>query len=69
MALMGRRWKTLMKPACDSGGGENGIALTKRSLGQVRSFSRSEKLWLKIHTGSSRTVYSNWVEKALLFPS
>ncbi len=35
----------------------------------VRSFSRPEKLWLKIHTGSSRTVYSYWVEKARLFPN
>ncbi len=37
---------------------------------RVRSFSRPEKLWLKIHTGSSGTVYSYWVEsggKALLF--
>jgi hypothetical protein len=36
---------------------------------RVRSFSRPEKLWLKIHTGSSGTVYSYWVEKALLFPN
>ncbi len=35
----------------------------------IRSFSQPEKLWLKIHTGSSRTVYSYWVEKALLFPN
>jgi hypothetical protein len=35
----------------------------------VRSFSRPEKLPLKIHTGSSGTVYSYWVEKALLFPN
>jgi hypothetical protein len=35
----------------------------------VRSFSRPEKLWLKIHTGSSGTVYSYWVEKARLFPN
>ncbi len=33
----------------------------------VRSFSRPEKLPLKIHTGSSGTFYSYWVEKALLF--
>jgi hypothetical protein len=38
-------------------------------LTRVRSFSRPEKLWLKIHTGSSGTVYSYWVEKALLFPN
>jgi hypothetical protein len=35
----------------------------------VRSFSRPEKLLLKIHTGSSGTIYSYWVEKALLFPN
>jgi hypothetical protein len=34
---------------------------------RVRSFSRPEKLRLKIHTGSSGTFYSYWVEKALLF--
>ncbi len=34
---------------------------------RVRSFSRLEKLPLKIHTGSSGTIYSYWVEKALLF--
>jgi hypothetical protein len=33
----------------------------------VRSFSLPEKLPLKIHTGSSGTVYSYWVEKALPF--
>ncbi len=33
------------------------------------SFSRPEKLPLKIHTGSSGTIYSYWVEKALLFPN
>ncbi len=36
---------------------------------RVRSFSRPEKLPLKIHTGSSGTIYSYWVEKALLFPN
>jgi hypothetical protein len=36
---------------------------------RVRSFSRPEKLPLKIHTGSSRAIYSYWVEKALLFPN
>jgi hypothetical protein len=36
---------------------------------RVRSFSQPEKLPLKIHTGSSGTVYSYWVEKALLFPN
>jgi hypothetical protein len=35
---------------------------------RVRSFSRPEKLPLKIHTDSSGTFYSYWVEKALLFP-
>ncbi len=38
-------------------------------MGIPRSFSRPEKLWLKIYTGSSGTVYSYWVEKALLFPN
>ena len=33
----------------------------------VRSFSRPEKLPVIIHTGSSGTIYSYWVEKALLF--
>jgi hypothetical protein len=36
---------------------------------RVRSFSRPEKLPLKIHTGSSGAIYSYWVEKALLFPN
>ncbi len=45
------------------------ICSTRIELGQfrVRSFSRPEKLPLKIHTSSSGTVYSYWVEKALLF--
>jgi hypothetical protein len=34
---------------------------------EIRSFSRPEKLPLKFHTGSSRAIYSYWVEKALLF--
>jgi len=36
---------------------------------RVRSFSRPEKLPLKIHTGSSGDIYSYWVGKALLFPN
>ncbi len=57
-------------------GGSNPLCSTfydrklRKSLnlpGYVHSFSRSQKLLLKVHTDSSRTFYSYWVEKALLF--
>jgi hypothetical protein len=40
-----------------------------KKITRVHSFSRPEKLPLKIHKGSSRTFYLYWVEKALLFPN
>ncbi len=38
------------------------LATPPRTKTWVRSFSWPEKLPLKIHTGSSGTVYSYWVE-------
>ncbi len=57
-------YRTPARQATQSGG-----IHSLESIPGVRSFSRPEKLWLKIHTGSSGTVYSYWVEKALLFPN
>ena len=49
--------------------GEMNIPFNYFFYNGVRSFSRPEKLWLKIQTGLSGTVYLYWVEKALLFPN
>ncbi len=62
-------WPLILMALCiiDFIGGNGLLGRVGRREPWVRSFSRPEKLPLKIHTGSSGTIYSYWVEKALLF--